>query len=297
MKFTKCVPCLKAVSILGLICCFGFTVAAANYYPAEVGNTWVFLSDDGSEQRTYTLLAPKNTEVEGLIELKITTEALGTDVSVTDTYFITVENDAGLLLHRSETDELAFGIAEATYDPPVTFFPSELPLGHTWQIIAETQLILAGAVTSTSTITVVAIEDVKTPAGLFQDCVKLEIKQNDVTVLGVFRQTFYQWLAPDVGPIKFISDQDILYELQSYNLVELTPEAVAGGQITEPAKLAEDINKDGVVNIQDLVLVASSLGKTGPNTADINADEIVDIRDLVKVAGALGTADVVPALH
>ena len=288
MKFTKCVPCLKAVLILVLICCFGFTAAAANYYPAEVGNTWVFLSVDGSEQRTYTLEGTEQTDVQGLIALKITNEALGTDVSVTDTYLITVENEGGLLLHQSETDELAFGIAEATYDPPVTFFPAELPLGHTWQIIAETQLILAGAVTSTSTITVVAIEDVETPAGVFQDSVKLEIKQNDVTVLGVFRQTSYQWLAPDIGPVKYSNEQDVLYELEHYNLVEPTAELT---------QLAEDINKDGVVNIQDLVLVASSLGKTGPNTADINGDDIVDIRDLVKVAGALGTAAAAPTLH
>ena len=66
---------------------------------------------------------------------------------------------------------------------------------------------------------------------------------------------------------------------------------------TVPTKLAEDVNKDGAVNIQDLVLVASSLGKTGPNTADINGDEVVDIRDLVKVAGALETAAAAPALH
>ena len=52
MKFTKFVPRLKAVSILGFICFFGLTVRAENYYPAEVGNTWVFLSADGSEQRT-----------------------------------------------------------------------------------------------------------------------------------------------------------------------------------------------------------------------------------------------------
>ena len=60
---------------------------------------------------------------------------------------------------------------------------------------------------------------------------------------------------------------------------------------------AADINNDGVVNIQDLVLVASSLGKTGQNVADVNADEIVDIRDLVKVAGALGNAAAAPSLH
>ena len=72
---------------------------------------------------------------------------------------------------------------------------------------------------------------------------------------------------------------------------------VAGGQLTAPSILEGDVNNDGVVNIQDLVLVASSLGKTGPNIADVNADEIVDIRDLVKVAGALGNAAAAPSLH
>lgn len=222
MKFTKFMPWLKAFSVLSLICCFALSATAVNYYPSQVGNTWVFLSTDGGEQLTYTLEAPENINVEGLIELKITSAAIGTDVTVTDTYFITVENDGGLLLHQSATDQGAFGIAEVTYDPPVIFFPAELPLGQTWQILSETELKLAGAVTSTSTITVVAIEDVETPAGVFKDCAKLEIKQKDVTVLGVLRQTSYQWLAPDVGPVKFLSDQDIVYELQSYNLIAPT---------------------------------------------------------------------------
>ena len=80
---------------------------------------------------------------------------------------------------------------------------------------------------------------------------------------------------------------------------------VEGGQVTEPIpdpivepiKLAEDINNDGVVNIQDLVLVASNFGKTGQNTADVNEDNIVDIRDLVKVAGAFGNTVAAPLLH
>ena len=59
---------------------------------------------------------------------------------------------------------------------------------------------------------------------------------------------------------------------------------------TENADLAEDVNADGVVNVQDLVLVSSNLGKTGKNKADVNADGVVDIRDLVRVAGALGNA-------
>ncbi len=52
--------------------------------------------------------------------------------------------------------------------------------------------------------------------------------------------------------------------------------------------IAGDVNRDGVVNLQDLVLIGSSLGQTGRNDADVNGDGIVDIVDLVKAAGAIG---------
>ena len=45
-----------------------------------------------------------------------------------------------------------------------------------------------------------------------------------------------------------------------------------------------DVNGDGIVNIQDLVLVSSRLGETGENRADVNGDGIVNIQDLVLVA-------------
>ena len=49
-----------------------------------------------------------------------------------------------------------------------------------------------------------------------------------------------------------------------------------------------DVNSDGVVNIRDLVLVASNFGQTGQNSADVNSDGVVNVSDLVLVASALG---------
>ena len=60
------------------------------------------------------------------------------------------------------------------------------------------------------------------------------------------------------------------------------------------APLAGDVNTDGVVNIQDLVLVAASFEKTGENIADINKDGVVDILDLVLVASAFGNTASAP---
>ena len=59
-----------------------------------------------------------------------------------------------------------------------------------------------------------------------------------------------------------------------------------------------DVNKDGVVNILDLVEVALSFGQTvseGGNPADVNEDGVVNIIDLVKVAGAFGEGAAAPA--
>ncbi|MDE0684272.1 MAG: T9SS type A sorting domain-containing protein [Candidatus Poribacteria bacterium] len=64
------------------------------------------------------------------------------------------------------------------------------------------------------------------------------------------------------------------------------------------AVVAADVNGDGIVNIQDLVLVSSSLGQTGQSRADVNGDGVVNIQDLVMVAGVLGQGTAAsPTLH
>ena len=61
--------------------------------------------------------------------------------------------------------------------------------------------------------------------------------------------------------------------------------------------LAEDVNTDGVINIQDLVLVASNYGNRGKNNADVNGDGVINILDLVLVAGAFGGEAGAPSMH
>ena len=57
----------------------------------------------------------------------------------------------------------------------------------------------------------------------------------------------------------------------------------------EPPPTPWDVNDDGTVNIQDLVLVASQLGESGEDLkGDINGDGTVNIQDLVIVASHLG---------
>ena len=202
MKVPKLTSWLKPFLVLSIICGFALTATAQNYYPLEVGNTWILESTDGAERLTYSITGPEVINGQALkilnIALSLTSDATGEPFDH-DKYFVTL-NDEGILLHQTITNEGAFGIAEATFDPPAIFFPTALPVGHQWEIVTETELDLVGPVTSTSTIEVLAIEDVETPAGTFQNCVKLDIKRVADTALGKVKYHFHQWLAPDVGP-------------------------------------------------------------------------------------------------
>ena len=84
---------------------------------------------------------------------------------------------------------------------------------------------------------------------------------------------------------------------QSYAWIESTQiieSAISEGCATFNIK---DVNKDCVVNIQDLVLVATNFGSGGENVADVNGDGRVDIIDLVLVAGAFGDIAAAPAVY
>ncbi|MYI70420.1 MAG: hypothetical protein F4103_17325, partial [Boseongicola sp. SB0673_bin_14] len=112
-----------------------------------------------------------------------------------------------------------------------------------------------------------------TQVGTFENCLKIRIRTRTTAALGTSRSTSYQWLAPNIGPVKFETSQDIVFELTDFTLG--TPEK------------PYDVNVDGVINILDLTFVASHFGSTNPE-ADVNGDGIVNIIDLVRVAQHFG---------
>ena len=56
-----------------------------------------------------------------------------------------------------------------------------------------------------------------------------------------------------------------------------------------------DANSDGVVNILDLVMIASHIGQSGESAADLNGDGTVNIQDLVVIANGLGNIAAAPS--
>ena len=263
----------NTILLAALLCAFTNITNAQNYYPADIGNIWVLESEDGAERSTYTIeTTDERFNGEQLRILEITTEVLGTSAVRTSTFLVQVEE--GIKLHRivAELGDV-FGVAQVDFSPPTVFFPPTLQLGERWETHGETEANIVGPLTLSSVNKVVAVEEVVTPVGTFKDCLKIRVDTKTIAALGISRSTSYQWLAPNLGPVKFETDQDIIFELVSSNLLA--------------TEMPYDVNADGVVNILDLVFVASRFGQTDPS-ADVNDDGTVDILDLTLIAQNFG---------
>ena len=270
----------KTTLVSVFVCSFAFTAAAQNYYPAEVGNTWVLEDVDVEERRTYSLEGPETVNGTEVITLKIEIEDLSTgDVVDTDKYFLTVDAEA-IKLHGTVLEEAAIGVVTANFPTPATFFPLNLALGDKWQIVAEAKIKSNFGLTiggkSTTNLEVVGFETLETPAGTFQNCAKVKLALTFSAAGGVINldSTTYQWLAPDIGPVQYQNSDGLLFKLVSTNLP------------TEPDP--HDVNADGVVDILDLTFVAARFGEMD-SEADVTGDGIVNILDLVRIAQNLSS--------
>ena len=253
-----------------LFCAFIHTTKAQNYYPADIGNIWILDSEDGTERITYAIGTTREQfNGKSARTLRVTTTVLGTTKANTNTFFIQVDEE-GIKTHRilpSLGD--VFNATSLEFSPPATLFPADLELTKTWEVRGETEVDLVGPVTVSSVSEVVAIEDVETSARTFKNCVKIQMHTRTIAALGISRSTSYQWLAPNIGPVKFKTNQDIVFELVKSNLL--------------PTTRLYDVNADGVVNILDLTFVGSRFGSTDAE-ADVNGDGTVNILDLILVA-------------
>ncbi len=88
-------------------------------------------------------------------------------------------------------------------------------------------------------------------------------------------------------------------KLENFQLAAITGVPIPAGPhevvITVEGRLATgDVNRDGQVNILDMVLVARHFGKTVPpdSNVDLNGDGVVNIQDLIIVASNLGESTV-----
>ncbi len=167
------------------------------YFPIQTGNKWVF---DG-----------------GIYKMEITdiTKEVG-DKIITISYFDSLnvllwQEKYSLLkdqIYMQSFEPTTKLLPHITFEPPLPFAPLSRKVGFkdTKESI-ETQTL--DTLTTTTQINVdyaiEAIEDIRVPAGLFLDCVKMKIniKYPQTASRPYFIGDQYWWFAPLVGPIKF----------------------------------------------------------------------------------------------
>ena len=169
-------------------------------------------------------------------------------------------------------------------------------------VVAGVALEVVGEATHS---TVDAVEGVSytlkvTNTGNMTDTVSLETSAEigiEGGVLGTLSESSIELEADASAEVTLVVKGDLLTEPGDY-LITVTATSGTDSTMTAEATTTTtievpptpwDVNDDGVVNIQDLVLVAGQLGESGEDLkGDINGDGIVNIQDLVIVASHLG---------
>ena len=187
--------------------------------------------------------------------------------------------------------------AIASYDGPA--FTAQIP------VTANTESVVASAASPLTEVTLNESVVTLTLNGAKYARSSFDIRDG-VTLSGIPGVTI-PWHQPDRE-----SDTEITVELEFSGNINIDStltftvgaDAIANyngsaltAEISVTAGPERDANQDGIVDIEDLVEVASNFQQTGPNNADVNGDGIVDVKDLLLVAGALENTAAAPAAH
>ena len=202
---------------LALVLWFGTTGHSRNFYPDDIGNQWTLQSLDKMNLRTVTIKGP---EIIDDVELRLIEEDTNGNVN---TLFVKSEAD-GIKLFRSIVSIAIIGEVTFDYSPPQVFLPIPANLGSTWTVQSDAEIAIVGKIQSTNRAEVVAIEEVVTPAGTFQD--SLNIKQNIALNLPIadLELTNSMWLAPNIGLVKATDSSGVIFELIDFDIAENEPQ-------------------------------------------------------------------------
>ncbi|MDE0298450.1 MAG: hypothetical protein OXN17_07455 [Candidatus Poribacteria bacterium] len=198
-----------------------------NFYPDVIGNRWTLQSLDGMNLRTVTIKGPERIDGE---ELRFIEEDTNGNINK---LYVKSEAD-GIKLVRSVVSIAIIGEVTFDYSPPQVFLPIPANLGTNWTIQSEAEIAVVGKVRSTNRAEVIAIEEVATPAGTFQNC--LNIGQNIALNLPIadLELTNSMWLAPDIGLVKATDSGGVIFELIDFDIAESDPQTAvqSNGKLT-----------------------------------------------------------------
>ena len=132
-----------------------------------------------------------------------------------------------------------------------------------------------------------SISDISAVAGL-TNLTRLYLDDNSISdILPLFANT-----GLGAGDAVYVQDNPLSYE-SAHTYIPALQNRGATVEF-DPLFLTEDVNRDGVVDTIDLVLVAAFFGQRTQKEADVNSDGGVNIEDLLLVAGMIGNVEAAP---
>jgi VCBS repeat protein len=253
---------MARVALILLACLFSTQAAAfvsAPYFPLPDGATWTYHVSDGTTE-TRTVAGTKSFNG---AQVKILRDQAGTE-----NYF--TNDDAGVRFHGGVFVDPVNGNETDTYSPPVPFAARDSSIG-TQVSGSGTATGVQGSTTITlsytSGSTPLAIETVTVPAGTFANAVHVRLTINYSGFFnGIpvnYSATLDDWLVAGVGSVREVAANTATgttttYELQSYNVPDLIPDAFAF-----PPKT---VQAPGVAVVSDAITVS---GISAPTSISI----------------------------
>ena len=195
-----------------------------NYYPDDLGNTWVLRSTDGIDERIVTIEGTRTIGTESVNVLSDGTYPISDPASNNPNKFFIKTTPNGILIFRAIVTVPVLGEVTINYSPPEPFLRIPIGVGTEWTVAGKTTASLLGlsiTIEATNIAKVIAIEDVTVPAGTFQDCLRIEqhVQTQLTPALATLPTTSTTiWLAPDVGLVQALNSDNVKFELISHNI-------------------------------------------------------------------------------
>jgi len=192
---------LLLILLLCRSCCIQPAAAydADDYFPLTAGDTWMYLGTKNGLAWPYVITVEGNEEVDG--RQGVLLQFTGVPRS-----HIYVAGEEGIFL---VLQHIAYMGSDITGD--FLSFPAAIDEGQTIEreVVFSSSRIsdgsLQGTAASLQTITLEAVEDVRVPAGMFEDCLKMVYTLSYNESLDFYgEQRLVQWHARGVGPVKGI---------------------------------------------------------------------------------------------
>ena len=229
----------------------------AEYFPLNQGDEWTFsfsmTVEGGDEEGEYGPMFSKHavngTEVINGVETVKVEMRTPASSQTSDCYCYTFDSEG--LKEYKEYIVNYLGVINV-FEEGILMIPAQLDLGEVHQQTAtfkgyDADGNFISTDTGTITISIESVEDVSTPAGTFQDCLKLRRIQTNGSL--TFRREAHDWHDRDVGVVKMtatdyfnIPEEDEVIVTMTSELVRATVNGVSYGRCPAVFTLGEDSN-------------------------------------------------------